>query len=118
MWCRVAACILALGAINASAFDTPANADTGADLSQVCSANIADANYSTGRCVGYISAVVDELSEKQVTAKQQLFCFPSTVTNQNVFEAVRTFLDANKDHKDVPAHILVEYALRVKFPCR
>ena len=118
MWCRVSACILALGAINASAVDAPAKAETGTDLRQVCSTNLAIANYPTGRCFGYIMAVVDELSEKQVTARQQLFCFSSAVTNQNVIEAVRSFLEKNKDEKDVPAHILVEYALRVKFPCR
>jgi hypothetical protein len=115
---RVAASILALGTFNISAFDTPANAETGADLRQVCSANLADANYLTGRCVGYISAVVDEVSEKQVMTKQNLFCFPSNVTNRDIFDGVRAFLDENKDQKDVPAHILVEYALRVKFPCR
>jgi len=118
MLSRVGACIFAFGACNAPAFYSPANAETAAELSHHCSADLTKANYGTGRCVGYVEAVVDELSEKQVMAKKKLFCPSSTVTNLDIIKAVRIFLDENRDQRNVPAHILVEYALRVKFPCR
>lgn len=95
----------------------PAQAATAGELAQLC-ADIEVATYPTGRCVGYMEGVLDVLWERRATMQNTLFCLPATATKRDVFQAVISFAQENQDKADTPAHIIIEYALRVKFPCK
>lgn len=94
----------------------PSQAGTVGEIAEMCE-NIDVATYPTGRCVGYIEGVVDVMLERRATTDNSLFCLPSTASRLDIFQAVISFMRENLDPAEVPAHIIIEYALRVRFPC-
>ena len=95
----------------------PARAATVTDLAYFC-ASAAEPVFPAGLCLGYITGVFDLLTEVQVTSKVQRFCVPETATAKQITDEVISFVNENLDRPDLPAHIAVEYALRVRFPCK
>ena len=108
--------ILAMGLCGIGPFSIPAaRAATLGEIMPTC-ADIKTATYATGRCVGYIEGVIDGLLERRAS-NPSLFCLPPEATRLDVFEAVVGFMRENGDQAATPAHIIVEYAMRVRFPC-
>jgi hypothetical protein len=92
---------------------TWAHAVNGNLLHEYCSSD-KDSFYRRAYCDGYAVGV----TELANASSGKAFCIPSEVTQGQVTDIVKRYLNAHPEQRHLDAWVLVLYALRESFPCR
>jgi hypothetical protein len=116
----LAAIFVAGAGLSARAAGTDLEFFVGAGLYAECTADAAAADGAArlARCEGYILGVSDVLQAEAGAGGAPTVCLPQNATVPQMVAAVRGFLEAHAEKRQLAAEDLVREALAAAYPCR
>ena len=88
--------------------------ESGNSLLESCRA--ADASWSGGFCLGYITGIADAMETDGILGWRK--CTPNGVTLRQTADVVKAWLESYPQYRHNTAHSLVAEALAKAFPCK
>ena len=88
---------------------------SGNKLYQICQSKDA---FPDGFCLGYVIGIADALTGPSKGYRGRTFCIPVGSIQNQIEDAVKTWLGSNPDKRHINAPDLVAWALSEAFPCR